>query len=314
MGKIPKIMWLAIILTAVTIAPYILVFHDKEIVPESNRWADFGTYMTGLLGPFFGLITIYLLVDTLNTQKKQIASADAAAAEVQRLQQRQQTLMQRQSFEQTFFSWLHSYRDLVSTISVRRPRMHAHDPQFSYMDAGRLALVYIWDENMTSGRLAGKSMGTDMEHYHGDMGSGNPIEHENERRCVEDAIKSFRRVLATESHNLDSMFHTLYQLLRWIDGSMDLRIIDKHKYIGIARAQVSNVELKMLFYYCLTGNEQLCHLVNKYGFLNDSNFTEPLFEAVCRNPIGIGLAESAFDADLAMRTDIREELARANHP
>ena len=74
-------------------------------------WGQFGDFLGGVVNPVVGLVTIVLLIFTLQSQQKELA------------EQRSQAAIQ--GFEQTFTSWLTAYRDAVyQTDFVKRAEQH----------------------------------------------------------------------------------------------------------------------------------------------------------------------------------------------
>lgn len=254
-----------------------------------------------MLGPLFGLITIYLLVQTLETQKHQVDSANMATEDALKLQLKQQALMSRQSFEQTFFAWMHSYRDLVNRFAYSQRHLQPID---NSLMPGVPALMRLWSEHMSVSYLEPR------ENSEIPKGSFSHIELEKnvgtrvEQLCAQHAIAKAQKMLRDQSQSLDSMFNTLKRLIQWVDEQPEIDWRQKHTYIAILRAQVSTTELKFIFYFSLSQNgETLLSLVNKYGFLSDAMFNERLFGIVrCHLP-GIFFLDSAFNEELALTAD-----------
>lgn len=70
---------------------------------------------------------------------------------------------------------------------------------------------------------------------------------------------------------LDNYFRYLYRVLKYIDESTLIEKKEKYKYVGILRAQLSYMELIMVYYNCLSeyGNEKFKPLVEKYHLLKN---------------------------------------------
>jgi hypothetical protein len=66
--------------------------------------------------------------------------------------------------------------------------------------------------------------------------------------------------------DLGHYFRTLYNLVKFVDRS---EIPDKKLYTNLIRAQLSSIELALLFYNCLSdlGREKFKPLVEKYSLL-----------------------------------------------
>jgi hypothetical protein len=72
---------------------------------------------------------------------------------------------------------------------------------------------------------------------------------------------------------LGHLFHLLFHILRYIDENKDIAEVAKCSYISILRAHLSNPELVLLFYNCLShyGSGEHFMLVEKYRILKHLN-------------------------------------------
>ena len=77
---------LAIVLLVVVSALYFLTFHGP-LSPKSAEWNEFGGFLGGTVGPLFGLISLLVLLASLNVQRAtlQEAKLQGVLAELQRL-------------------------------------------------------------------------------------------------------------------------------------------------------------------------------------------------------------------------------------
>ncbi|MDP8219331.1 MAG: putative phage abortive infection protein [Candidatus Theseobacter exili] len=83
---------------------------------------------------------------------------------------------------------------------------------------------------------------------------------------------------------LGHYFRYLYRIVKIIDGKKDLSFKEKKKYVDIIQAQMSNAELGLVFYNCISinGYKRFFPLINKYSFLENmdkSYITYPYFLA-----------------------------------
>lgn len=70
---------------------------------------------------------------------------------------------------------------------------------------------------------------------------------------------------------LDHYFRHLYRTFKYIDDSKIIDENKKYEYTSIVRASLSQYELIMLFYNCLSfyGNEKFKPLIEKYAIFNN---------------------------------------------
>lgn len=278
---------IALLLTGIAAIAYVFTFWGKSIIADTTKWSEFGGYIGGVLGPAFGLVSIYLLLDTLRLQKQTLA-------ETQKFQVEQQRSSSKQSFEQTFFAWLHSFRDIVTTISY----------EFQNTSTGPSALKRIWDHWMSNDRISSG------EHYAALTQSLQTVRNRTEglnssaSDLLAEAVKAaFQKMYAAERHNIASMIRTLYRLIKWIDSS-DLLVTEKHDYVGIARSQISSIELQFLFLNVLSrrGNK-FSTLINKYALFDNLETDDPLFSFMRAWDGGRVLNDFAFNAEAARTAD-----------
>jgi uncharacterized membrane protein len=285
----------AILLAGVIGGMYAWRFHDMKVIADPANWGVLGDYFGGTLGPIFNLITIFLLVTSMRLQHKQIKDAKEDGDEAKLQVQADHRAIVTQSFEQTLFSWLRGYREIVNGIRF---------DQWS----GRKALSTMWDIEMNSNAISGvasiRNVGTEIEIYRKIEELLNNIGGDREDLDISTIIAinyAFDAMYNKHVNDLDTMFRTLYRLIRWIDESK-MSPMEKFNYVGIARSQISAIELHYIFLNSLTERgKKFRNLINKYALLDNMEFSNQLFEKLRTHGSGCGsiLDESAFDADVA---------------
>lgn len=92
---------------------------------------------------------------------------------------------------------------------------------------------------------------------------------------LEETLQTYLEVFSRpdEENAFGHYFRNLYQIFLIIDESA--KSINKYKYAKIVRAQLSSIELTLLFYNCLTtnGNQKFKPLIEKYSVLKQINKT-----------------------------------------
>jgi hypothetical protein len=147
----------------------------------------------------------------------------------------------RQGFENTFFKLLSLHQEIVNSV------------QYSEK-SGRQAFLTIW------GRIVKEAKRQTIQNR------DTPID-------IAASIKIYEEIYYKTQHILGHYFRNLYRIIKFFDQSS---IVDKKFYTDIVRAQISNQELMLLFYNCLSahGIEKFKPLVEKYSLLNNLPPTE----------------------------------------
>ena len=235
-------------------------FPDSYEGTPSTNWSTFGDYFGGMLNPIFGLLSFIALLATIVYQAKSL-KLSANELELSRIELEgsrealtaQYKAIELQSFEQTFFSWLNTYRTLLDSIEKQSNyNGQAINGRRALIDFKYHALI-DFNSNLSKGIYA-----------------------DNEQLIL--AIKeSWDKLYKTNESQLDSLFRTLYRLLLWVDQNSKLNQSEKWLYISIIRSQLSWIEMVYLFYNCLTerGNK-FKTLVEKYAIFDNLAFNDDI--------------------------------------
>jgi hypothetical protein len=280
---------------------YTSYFGAFETLPGAQdadraNWGVMGDYFGGTLGPILNGVTLCMLFIGLLVQRRQLAEAKSDAMEAHAQAQSDHKLLKKQSFEQTFFSWLHSYRDIVSEIKYRE-------------NSGKNAISALLAERFSTSQLANDGAAAQIASAQEIFSQYNKLidgAHFSECDLLgRSALAAYDFAYASLVGELDIMLRTLYRLIRWIDNS-DLSLEEKFDYVGIVRSQVSVNELLILFLNGLTERgRKFLPLINKYAFFDNfdaARRSESRIYDLLRNEGGIGglkYTESAFNSDLA---------------
>lgn len=167
----------------------------------------------------------------------------------------QNLTMKRQRFENTFFSLL----DLLSN-TVNSMELSQQSP--SYLRKGRDCFSAFCRE----------------------FDSSYNVMVENQPNAAPKHIcrEAFLMFHGGRQSNVDHYFLTVFTIIRYVDSS---DVENKSVYINFLKAQLSGPELKLLFYYCLSGMgpSELESLLQKHGLF------EHLREGILANPSHLSL-------------------------
>lgn len=246
----------AIITGTITAALFVIYFWwFREHPPgDPESWGDFGDFIGGLMNPVVGIVTIVLLVRTLNSQREDSKQSAQVLAE-------QHRAIQIQSFEQTLFKWLDSYKQSITEIRVINK---VSDIETKLV--GLEAVEYIYSSAIKTPKAL-------RAHFNGTYSKENWLSLP--QSLIEETNKSIStrvgRIHAIRKNaNLTRSIRLIYGLLRFIDTYPALEEEQKQKYANIIRAHLSEDELTILFYYGLTpAGDKLVKYINKLAIFDN---------------------------------------------
>lgn len=290
-----------LIITFFVIYGYLNSSGESFFPSERDKLGQFGDYFGGTLNPIFGfasfialLITIIYQAKELNASTKELKNSATALAA-------QNKAIELQSFEQTFFSWINSYQELLKSIESENitfdyKPIFGGNPQESLMGrsqkspkSGRSQLYYWWigllDEqsiwhhiSSTPNELIPKSSkdkATELKLINREAkGYLLSIASLHSGLIVENILARWNELYSEQEYQLDSLFRTLYRLIIWIDSQHESRLSSAQKwlYISIIRSQLSWIEMCYLYFNGLTNRgNKFKFLVEKYALFD--NFT-----------------------------------------
>jgi hypothetical protein len=170
----------------------------------------------------------------------------------------QSTFLHKQSFEQAFFQMLTIHASIISDLH--------------------------WSSS--GSRFDGRSS---FRAYRDELFRMNSVQRQGIPE-LQNLSEGYRVFWNEHRQSLGHYFRYLYNLIRFVDTTEN---IDKQRYIRILRAQLSDYELVIIFYNCLTvTGENLRTYVEKYALLN--NLAPELLQS--QTHIGY-LSTGAFNAN-----------------
>lgn len=302
----------AVIAAIVVGGAYFALFLGPPLSIDPATLGQAGDYFGGVLNPIFGFLSVFALLVALVLQTRELKLSRESlklSQEELRLSREEQAkaagalaaqnrAIQRQSFEQTFFAWLGTYRQILEDVSNKEGAR------------GRLALQGLWE-------YALKAAGIHRSHIYGGkmtplVGSLNSIGIAD----MSEATIAHYPILAHAAKaewgslyeayetGLGSFFRVLYRLLKWIDEQPDSQLTneDKWLYVGIVRSQLSWIEMVFLFYNGMTERgAKFKPLIERYAlFDNLTIHSDRLLMILKENPMdGTGYAPGAYNSDIA---------------
>ena len=205
---------------------------------------------------FAGLIvTLLYQKEELKLQREELAQTREELKGQREEFEEQNKTMKRQRFENTFFNMLSLQQEIVANISFDEVKhifnfnSHAHDEQrTSYNGRALFREMYL-------------NLKVSIDKNHSYQG-------------VKDAIKAnnygvYSYISATT--RFDHYFRHLYRIFKYVDTSDLILDDERYEYACIVRSQLSDYELVMLFYNCLStnGKDKFKPLIERYSIFNN---------------------------------------------
>lgn len=226
----------------------------NKFIDEPTNQGTFGD-MFGAVNALFSGLAFAGLIATLLYQREELKLQRKELNE-QKLEFREQNkTLKRQRFENTFFNMLSLQQEIVANISF--------DEVKTIFDFS----AHTQDEQRTSynGRALFRELYLNLK---------VSIDKKHSYQGVKDAIKAnnygvYSYISATT--RFDHYFRHLYRIFKYVDTSDLIPDDERYEYACIVRSQLSDYELVMLFYNCLTANgkAKFKPLIERYSIFNN---------------------------------------------
>lgn len=273
-----NLVWLPVAAAFIAVSAYIAYFGVIKNLPQGgpDSWAGFGDFLGGILNPIVGIVTVVLLVRTLQEQQCAIdLQRDELAAqrhelELQREEAKKATTalveqheaMVRQSFEQAFFAWLQSYRQAVSELRFAgNSGPGALRQMIAYCRADHASMVLSNGREISDANPA-KNYDQAIDSY----------EKYDDRLLVERfgrARVAYEDVYQSHHDLIGPLLRSIYRLIKWVDESK-LAPKEKWHYVSIVRSQLAWSEMMLILYSgCTQQGQRFVALVNRYAILDN---------------------------------------------
>jgi len=253
---IVRISTLFVIITVIWVIYWFLVDwkipHD-DLASFGEKFGAINALFAGLA--FAGVIyTVYLQRKELQLQRDEIKRSTEEL-------KGQKEAMNLQRFENKFFQMLELHRQNLNSISSNIDQV------------GRM-----------SGREFFKYSSAEIRNWY----QYYCVNSENEKKLLVLA-NVYTTYYGRHKGELGHYFLNLYHIVNYIDKTPEINIKEKEFYMKLLRAQLSNFEVLLLAYNCISfyGSEKFKPLIEKYKLLNNLDFElrMPTNERIIIDPI-----------------------------
>lgn len=258
LNKLNFLLLIALILFLIVMGIYFWNFNNG-FSTDKSEWGAFGDFVGGTLNPLFAFLSLFAILYTIKIQTQELEytreelSATKNELEKSRIAQEEQSnslkkqnaSIEQQTFENTFFKLLEFLEtrrndfkndEYNSSKAVIGQSYHLFKHRYFYKNTSEKEWdpKYIFDENCKS---------------------------------IEQIKEKTQSYYENGGGKLGPYFRVLFNILKFVDNN---RLITKinQLYINLLKDQLSEFELLLLFYYCLSDyNQEMSLLVKKYHIL-----------------------------------------------
>ena len=254
-GSIVFILWLL---------SWVLI--DLCISNTTNR-GTFGDKFGAINALFSGLafagliVTLLFQKEELKLQREELAHTREELKGQREEFEEQNKTMKRQRFENTFFNMLSLQQEIVANLSyeyyvnpnVRPPNIPEE----------------IFYAQSPKGKLHGREVFEGI--YNHAIIDFNNVRYADGIRNIIRTHGNFVYSNISATTRFDHYFRHLYQIYKYVDKSDLISEDERYVYACIIRSQLSDYELVMLFYNCITrnGQKKFKPLIEKYTIFNN---------------------------------------------
>lgn len=197
-------------------------FIEKGYVVDDDVFGNFGDFLSGLLGAFIGIVSVFLLYRTLKLQRI-TTHTNSVQMEIQR-------------FNELFISLLDIYHEIIKDLKVSE----------KLADSYTMTDTRAYD-NVPQKYLSGKDFFETMMKSMHDKYDPTQRYSANKNR----AIRVFNSSIREHTPLLTTYFRTIYRIFGLISSS-NIPSEERKKYVKIMRAQLSTGELFFINYNAMT--------------------------------------------------------------
>lgn len=270
---VKKRYWFAsIVFLAAFLAVPVVGFFITDGIAERGQWGDF---FGGSLNPLLTFLTFVGLLYTIFLQQRELSLSreelSLTREELKRssdaLESQNESLAQ-QRFENTLFSMIGVLNQIIEKMDTQHESYEGISKSYN----GRDCFTYF--QNSISNIYRHRSW-NDEPNYEEEAGDiygdrRRVIEYPHDlQRCSDAYEHFFKRGRSDLAH----YFRVLYNILRYIDSSQFKDDI----YPKIVRAQLSDQELFVIFYNCLSPvGRNFCRYTSKFHLFDNLNVADLL--------------------------------------
>lgn len=228
-------------------AAYWGTFGDLGLSHDGKDWAEFGEYVGGFAGPAISVVTLVALAYTMVIQAMDLTKTRAFIAQQTRSMEQQSETLSQQAFDSVFFNLLERFNNVRDGV------------KFSH----EVDNIPIPTTRVLTGTDAFRSLYNVLSRWIAKASGASRLGE------IQKGFEDFYEEFESE---LGPYYRTLYHIFKFIHKHPGISEQQRVDYANIARAQLSDIELCVLFYDGLTTYaEYFKPLIEHYGILRHVN-------------------------------------------
>jgi hypothetical protein len=239
--------WVFVVLGFVVGVAALGPLRDKGGGMSLDNLAAYGNFLQGAVSSLWSLAGLMFIYAAFLAQKQQLIQQEAELEDQKRQFQIQNESISRQGFESSFFQLLRLRNQIAGEMRSNGAS--------KTVGGGHQAV-----------RLEGREC---FAQWHRELKSAYCSRLPTQRQSGDRAFvtECYLEVYRPNQGELGHYFRTLYHTIKFVNLS-DIK--DKRRYITLARAQLSQYELALLFYNCASPlGEKFKPLVEEFGLLEN---------------------------------------------
>ncbi len=231
--------------------------YSTSLKINSDKFSDFGSFISGAVGTVWALVSVILFYITLRLQRKELGLQREELELTRNELQGQKFELEKansfsalQQFDNKFFQMLNLHNEIRNGIFI-------DSAKGSYFNMENKSGVQFFQQLALM--IAKRFFETNNE-----MGA-----EVNEQKLIRVYQKAFHQYKAVLGHYFRNLFH----IVRVVDENLILSDIEKKDYIKLLRSQLSQYELVLLSYNgIMPYGANFYPLINKYELLKNIDF------------------------------------------
>lgn len=100
---------------------------------NAATWGAFGDFIGGILNPLVAFFALYWLTRSIKIQREELSATKAELAQAKLAQQDQATTLEKQRFEDTFFSLLNQHNVVLASLTTNNPKNTGNKSDIEYI-------------------------------------------------------------------------------------------------------------------------------------------------------------------------------------
>ncbi len=229
-------------------------FFSLKFVDQVDKLGQFGDFFGGVLNPLLSFMALLGVLYTIRIQGKELKEAREETRIANRIQDKQTAVFERQNFESVFFR-------LIDVHARTAERIRSHKLPYGANGFQGVLSEVLTQYGFACEDLCKAQSAVPKPQYP----ALNPDVITDQQLLVqafEEGVEGESRVL------LSQYYRNMYQILKLVDGFkmfagdeqtgkrssrlVRLEYLNRRQYSNILRAQLSDDELKLLFFNCIT--------------------------------------------------------------